>query len=98
MVYGGVTGDAILQEGTKDGEVGKGAEYATKVGMGKLGTATVSRWFPSPSKCANGEAERADRAQWLREMVEKTPVGGFVAGAGALSNYNLLDGRLITLG
>jgi pimeloyl-ACP methyl ester carboxylesterase len=93
MVYGGVSADSILQEGVKDGEVGKGTEYAVKVGMGKLGVATVSRWFNAPSKCADGEAEHAARAQWLREMVEKTPVDGFVAGAEALSNYDLLDGQ-----
>jgi pimeloyl-ACP methyl ester carboxylesterase len=92
MVYGGVSADSILREGVKEGEVGKGAEYAANVGMGKLGTATVSRWFPTPSKCADGESERANRAQWLREMVERTPVDGFVSGAGALSNYDLLDG------
>jgi hypothetical protein len=94
MVYGGVSADAILQEGVKDGLVGKGAEYATKVGMGKLGAATISRWFPAPSQCATGRLERANRAQWLREMVEKTPVDGFVAGAGALSDYDLLNGQL----
>lgn len=91
MVYGGVSADSILQDGVKDGEVGKGTEYAVKVGMGKLGKATVSRWFAAPSKCADGETEHANRAQWLREMVEGTPVDGFVAGAGALSNYDLLD-------
>jgi len=91
MVYGGVSADSILREGVKNGEVGTGSEYAVKVGMGKLGVATVSRWFTTPSKCADGETEHANRAQWLREMVEKTPVDGFVAGAGALSNYDLLD-------
>lgn len=92
MVYGGVSADSILQDGVKNGEVGRGSEYAVKVGMGKLGAATVSRWFPTPSKCADGETKHANRAQWLREMVEKTPLDGFVAGAGALSDYNLLDG------
>jgi pimeloyl-ACP methyl ester carboxylesterase len=93
MVYGGVSPDSILREGVKTGEVGRGSEYSVKVGMGKLGVATVSRWFPMPSKCADGETEHANRAKWLREMVEKTPVDGFVAGAGALSNYDLLDSQ-----
>ena len=93
LVYGGVSAESILQEGTKDGEIGKGAEYAINVGMGKLGISNVSRWFPASSKCGNEEAEHANRAQWLREMVARTPVSGFVAGAGALSDYDLLDGQ-----
>jgi pimeloyl-ACP methyl ester carboxylesterase len=94
MVYGDVSADAILEEGVKDGKVSKCAEYATKVGMGKLAATTVSRWFPATSRCADESGERANRAQWLREMVERTPVDGFVAGAGALSDYDLVDGQL----
>jgi pimeloyl-ACP methyl ester carboxylesterase len=90
MVYGDVSADAVLKEGAKGGAVGKGAEYAAKVGMLHLAEATVPRWFSAPSRCANDGSERAERAQWLRKMVISTPVEGFVAGAGALSDYDLL--------
>ncbi|KAG6829961.1 hypothetical protein H0H87_009621 [Tephrocybe sp. NHM501043] len=89
LVYGGVSPEEILNEGVKGGQVGKGADYAVKVGMGKLAAATVPRWFPKPSKCADGEAEKGERYRWVAEMIEKTPVNGFVVGAGALSNYDL---------
>lgn len=91
MVYGDVSAEAILGEGVKGGNVGRGAEYAAKVGMLHLAEATVPRWFSSPSKCATNDSERAERARWLREMVIRTPVEGFVAGAGALSDYDLLN-------
>ncbi|KAF9463429.1 Alpha/Beta hydrolase protein [Collybia nuda] len=71
------------------GDMSQRAEYASKVGMLKLAEATVPRWFPSPSKCANNESQRVERARWLAKMVENTPVEGFVAGAGALSDYDL---------
>ncbi|KAG6864299.1 hypothetical protein C0991_010749 [Blastosporella zonata] len=89
LVYGGVSAEEILNEGVKGGQAGKGADYAVKVGMGKLAEATVPRWFPKPSKCAEAAAERGERYRWVAEMVEKTPVGGFAAGAGALSDYDL---------
>ncbi|KAH0584697.1 hypothetical protein H2248_010224 [Termitomyces sp. 'cryptogamus'] len=89
VVYGGVSAEEILREGIQGGEVGKGADYALKVGMGKLADITVPRWFPKPSKCAEKESERGERHKWLAEMVENTPVHGFVAGAGALSDYDL---------
>lgn len=92
MVYGDVGAEAILAEGVKGGEVGKGREYAAKVGMGKLANVTVPRWFAAPSKCADEEAERGVRNQWLKQMAEGISVDGFVAGAEALSNYDLYQG------
>ncbi|KAF5386859.1 hypothetical protein D9615_002127 [Tricholomella constricta] len=93
LVYGGVSAEDILREGVKDGEVGKGAEYAVKVGMGHLAGVTVPRWFPNRSKCENEETERGERHAWLKKMVESTPVGGFVAGAEALSDYELYQSK-----
>ncbi|KAG6827799.1 hypothetical protein H0H92_010434 [Tricholoma furcatifolium] len=93
LVYGGVGADEILRDGVKGGEAGKGADYAVKVGMGKLAEATVPRWFAQGSKCASQDAERGERYQWVAKMVEETPVHGFVAGAGALSNYDLYQGK-----
>ncbi|KAF8061840.1 beta-ketoadipate enol-lactone hydrolase [Lyophyllum atratum] len=92
LVYGGVSAEAILTDGVKGGESGKGAEYAAKVGMGHLADVTVPRWFPKPSKCANEEAARAERRAWVEKMIESTPVDGFVAGAEALSDYDLYQG------
>ncbi|KAG6915921.1 hypothetical protein DXG01_009251 [Tephrocybe rancida] len=89
LVYGGVSAEEILRDGVKGGETGKGPDYALKVGMGKLAEATVPRWFAKPSKCADAQAERGERYRWVADMVERTPVGGFVAGAGALSDYDL---------
>jgi len=89
LVYGGVSAEDVLSEGVKGGEVGKGAEYAVKVGMGHLADVTVPRWFPSRSKCGSEEAERGERHLWVKRMVESTPVNGFVAGAEALSDYDL---------
>ncbi|KAG5640774.1 hypothetical protein DXG03_007243 [Asterophora parasitica] len=93
LVYGGVSAEDILKDGVKGGEVGKGAEYASKVGMGELAGVTVPRWFASPSKCTSANAERAERYHWVSQMVESTPVAGFVAGAGALSDYDITLGK-----
>ncbi|KAG6899908.1 hypothetical protein C0993_005487 [Termitomyces sp. T159_Od127] len=89
VVYGGVSAEEIVREGVKDGEIGKGADYAVKVGMNKLANVTVPRWFPLPSKCAAKDSERGERHKWVAEMIENTPVSGFVAGAEALSDYDL---------
>ncbi|KAG6887448.1 hypothetical protein C0992_012217 [Termitomyces sp. T32_za158] len=89
VVYGGVSAEEILREGVQGGRVGKGPDYAAKVGMGKLASITVPRWFPLPSKCAEKESERGERHKWMAEMIEDTPVHGFVAGAEALSDYDL---------
>lgn len=75
------------------GDMNQGAEYAPKIGMPKLAEATVPRWFPAPSKCANNDSARAERVQWLSKMVVNTPVEGFVSGAVALSDYDLLSGE-----
>ncbi|RDB19303.1 3-oxoadipate enol-lactonase 2 [Hypsizygus marmoreus] len=83
-------GRIAMVYGVKDGEIGKGREYALNVGMGDLARATVPRWFAAGSRCADGEVERKERNQWVKRMVEKTPVDGFVAGARALSEYDLL--------
>ncbi|KAG6860638.1 hypothetical protein C0995_009118 [Termitomyces sp. Mi166 len=91
VVYGDVSAEEILKEGVKGGEVGKGADYAAKVGMRKLADITVPRWFPKSSKCAEKESERGERRKWVAEMIESTPVHGFVAGAQALSDYDLYE-------
>ncbi|KAG6834801.1 hypothetical protein H0H93_007309 [Arthromyces matolae] len=79
----------VPRRSVKGGEVGKGADYAVKFGMDKLAGITVPRWFGEPSKCAKEDSERGERYGWIYEMVERTPVDGFVAGAGALSDYDL---------
>lgn len=95
LVYGGgaVGGDISVRPDSAAGEdIGKGREYAVNVGMGKLAEVTVPRWFVAPSKCGDGESERAERNRWMKAMVEGTDVDGFVSGALALSDYDLLQG------
>ncbi|KAG5637250.1 hypothetical protein H0H81_005248 [Sphagnurus paluster] len=89
LVHGvadGAVGAEDIWGGEGNAELGKGAEYAAKVGMGHLAGVTVPRWFPAGSKCAT---ERAERHSWVAQMVERTPVAGFVAGAGALAEYDV---------
>ncbi|GLB35691.1 putative carboxymuconolactone decarboxylase family protein [Lyophyllum shimeji] len=64
LVYGGVSAEDILSEGVDGGELGKGAKYAVKVGIGHLADVTVPRWFPPQSRCGSEEAERGERHRW----------------------------------
>ena len=66
------------------------AEYAKDTGMGKLAKVTVPRWFPLGSLCSPGVAEGEKRARWVEEMVMQTDVNGFVEGARALGDYDVL--------
>ncbi|KAF8154521.1 Alpha/Beta hydrolase protein [Crassisporium funariophilum] len=66
--------------------------YAQCIGMRKLAKATVPRWFPPGSSCntkVNGEENK--RASWVEKMVERTNVAGFIQGARALGDYDVLN-------
>ncbi|EDR09968.1 uncharacterized protein LACBIDRAFT_189781 [Laccaria bicolor S238N-H82] len=60
--------------------------YARKVGMPKLAKVTLRRWFPAGS---GGSPFLEAREAWLGDMVSRTPVAGFVAGARALGSYDI---------
>lgn len=62
-------------------------DYARKVGMGALADATVPRWFPPGSSC---NASGSRQAEWVKQMIERTDVAGFIAGAHALGDYDTL--------
>ena len=66
-------------------------EYAKDTGMGKLAKVTVPRWFPPGSLCSSGVAEGEKKARWVEEMVMRTDVDGFVEGARALGDYDVLS-------
>lgn len=81
---------------------------AREEGMAKLAEVTLPRWFPSPSRCStemypggqnlgldNTIASiygRHPRAALLTTLVSSTPLEGFALGAGALQDYDLLQG------
>jgi pimeloyl-ACP methyl ester carboxylesterase len=65
-------------------------EYAKDTGMGKLSKVTLPRWFPPGSPCSRGVAEGEERARWVEDMVTRTDVDGFVEGARALGDYDVL--------
>jgi len=66
-------------------------EYAKDTGMGKLAKVTVPRWFPPGSLCCSGAAEGEKQARWVEEMIMRTDVDGFVEGARALGDYDVLS-------
>ena len=66
---------------------GEGDVYARIIGMPKLAKVTLPRWFPAGSALLRSPLLRA-REAWLRDMVSRTPVAGFVAGARALGSYD----------
>ena len=66
---------------------GEGDVYAQTIGMAKLAKVTLPRWFPAGSALLLSPFLRA-REAWLRDMVSRTPVEGFVAGALALGSYD----------
>ena len=78
-----------LPEGTTADEDKQ--EYATHIGMRKLANVTVPRWFPAGSYCAAGSVDGDKRRKWVEEMVERTKLNGFVEGAMALSDYDVLS-------
>ncbi len=85
------------------------ADYAQQVGMRKLAEVTVSRWFPEGSAChspLSGGNETANvRTFWVKEMISRTSLNGFIHGARALGSYDVLalpspldrDGSIKTL-
>lgn len=87
LVFGGASEEAVVRSwdvlASGEGEVGKGRAFAGAVGMEALARITVPRWFGPGSRCAE------ERRQWVKRMVERTGVEGFVAGAGALADYDL---------
>ncbi|KAJ2920561.1 hypothetical protein H1R20_g16534, partial [Candolleomyces eurysporus] len=64
----------------------KGQDYAASVGMKALSDVTVPRWFPSGSPLSS------EREAFMKDMVSKTDVQGFVAGAEALGDFDLISG------
>ena len=66
-------------------------EYATHIGMRKLADVTVPRWFPASSFCATDSVDGDKRRKWVGDMVERTKLNGFVQGAMALSDYDVLS-------
>ena len=66
-------------------------EYAMHIGMKKLANVTVPRWFPVGSFCAADSVSGDKRRKWMEDMVERTRLNGFIQGAIALSDYNVLS-------
>ncbi|KAF9474651.1 alpha/beta-hydrolase [Pholiota conissans] len=66
-------------------------QYAKNVGMNQLAKVTVPRWFPAGSSCGPSATEGEARARWVENMITKTDVTGFVNGARALGDYDILN-------
>lgn len=69
---------------------GTGGETA---GMQPLAQVTVPRWFPTGSSCNPTSSPRPERWQWVHEMITRTPVHGFAAGARGLGSYDTYNLR-----
>jgi len=68
-------------------------EYAQQIGMRKLAEVTVSRWFPEGSAChgsLSGNETANVRTFWVKEMISRTSLNGFIHGARALGSYDVL--------
>lgn len=63
-----------------------------RAGMDILSVATAARWFPAGSLY---HPEGGDKAKFVLDMVAKTPLQGFEAGARALQEYDLMKGGLL---
>uniref|UniRef100_A0A8H8CJB9 Uncharacterized protein n=1 Tax=Psilocybe cubensis TaxID=181762 RepID=A0A8H8CJB9_PSICU len=75
-------------------ESSNATEYAERIGMRKLASVTVPRWFPPGSLCnptTSPLAHGIKRAEWVERMIQATQPAGFAEGARALSEYDLLD-------
>ena len=59
--------------------------YATAIGLPALAKVTVPRWFPTGSPLSTA------RSAFVDEMIRTTPLDGFVAGAEALSDFDLIE-------
>ncbi|KAF9523208.1 Alpha/Beta hydrolase protein [Crepidotus variabilis] len=66
-----------------------GRKYAQKVGIAELADLTLPRWFPSGSPLS--ESAKDFRTGWLASQISNTPVDGFIAGARALGEYDVLQ-------
>jgi len=69
-------------------------EFATHLGMSRLATVTVPRWFPAGSPLtlpSPSDTPRPERAEWVSNLIKRTPPRGFAAGAQALAEYDLLS-------
>lgn len=70
-------------------------EFATHLGMPRLATVTVPRWFPAGSPLtlppSPSDTPRPERAEWVANLIKRTPPRGFVPGAQALAEYDLLS-------
>ncbi|KAJ3995227.1 beta-ketoadipate enol-lactone hydrolase [Lentinula boryana] len=60
-----------------------------ETGMSKLADITVPRWFPAPSRCS---IEMYPSGQIISSDVTSTKLDGFILGASALQDYDLLTG------
>jgi len=60
-------------------------------GMQRLAQVTVPRWFPTGSSCHPTSSPIPERWQWVNEMITRTPISGFVAGARSLGSYDTYD-------
>ncbi|KAJ4465346.1 Alpha/Beta hydrolase protein [Lentinula lateritia] len=63
-------------------------------GMRKLAAITVPRWFPAPSRCSTEISiyGRRPRSEALQAQIVTTSLDGFIVGASALQDYDLLAG------
>ena len=62
--------------------------------MSRLAAITVPRWFPPGSALSPASPSGAsglERAAWVSSLVTHTPPRGFLAGAQALAEYDLLS-------
>jgi len=69
-------------------------EFATHLGMSRLANVTVPRWFPAGSPLTPllpSDTPRPERTEWVSNLIKHTPPRGFVAGAQALAEYDLLS-------
>lgn len=65
-------------------------DYAKSVGMAKLAEVTVPRWFPAGADASAGVQGERGKFSWITNMITRTDVMGFVHGARALGDYNVL--------
>lgn len=69
-------------------------EFAAQNRMSRLASITIPRWFPPGSPLSPSEPSgtpHPERAEWLSSIIKHTPPRGFVAGAQALAEFDLLS-------
>lgn len=67
---------------------------ASSQGMAALADVTVKRWFPAGSTCSPEGGDRRPRTEAVVDMITETSLEGFRYGAGALSDYDLIQSGL----